>query len=244
VARGIRSLGRSGRRRGREARGPEALRGLIADLPDELRRQAVTHSSWTEHRADSYGRLAFLGDGVLGLAVGEHLFRRFPRADIGRLTKVHGQAVSGRACAEVARELGLPEMVEAVAPESPEGGIDARSLFASERAMASVCEAIIGACYFEHGYPRTAEATVAAFAAQIDLALETLLDFKSALQEQLAREGSRVTYDVIREVGPAHDRRFEVAARLASEVIGTGQGRSKKAAEQAAAAEALERLKR
>jgi ribonuclease-3 len=237
VARGIRSLGRSRRRGG-------SLAELISDLPDELRRQAVTHSSWTGHRADSYGRLAFLGDGVLGLAVGEHLFRRFPRADIGRLTKVHGQAVSGRACAEVARELGLPAMLREVAPETQEGGIDADSLLASERAMASVCEAVIGACYLEYGYPPTAEATVTAFNDEIELALETLLDFKSALQERLAREGSRVTYVVTREAGPAHDRRFEVAARLDSEVIGTGEGRSKKAAEQAAAAAALERLNR
>jgi ribonuclease III len=236
VARGIRSLGRSRKR--------ASLGELIAELPDELRRQAVTHSSWTPHRADSYGRLAFLGDGVLGLAVGEHLFRRFPRADIGRLTKVHGQAVSGRACAEVARELGLPEMVREVAPESPEGGIDADSLLASERAMSSVCESVIGACYLHHGFQATAEATVSAFADQVELAQETMLDFKSALQEQLAREGSRVTYEVTREVGPAHDRRFEVAARLDAEVIGTGEGRSKKAAEQAAAAEALERRKR
>ena len=242
MARSIRSLGRSRRRGGREE--GRSLDELIAALPDELRRQSVTHSSWTGHRADAYGRLAFLGDGVLGLAVGEHLFRRFPRADIGRLTKVHGQAVSGRACAEVARELGLPAMLKEAAPETQEGGIDADSLLASERAMASVCEAVIGACYLQYGYPPTAEATVAAFSDQIELALETLLDFKSALQERLAREGSRVTYAVIREAGPAHDRRFEVAARLDSEVIGTGGGRSKKAAEQAAAAEALERLKR
>jgi ribonuclease-3 len=241
VARGIRSLGRSRRRAARESGRGKGLGELIAELPEELRRQSVTHSSWTPHRADSYGRLAFLGDGVLGLAVGEHLFRRFSRADIGRLTKVHGQAVSGRACVEVARELGLPQMVSEVAPESPEGGIDADSLLASERAMASVCEAVIGACYLHHGFQATAEATVAAFADQIELAQETLLDFKSALQEQLAREGSRVTYDVTREVGPAHDRRFEVAARVDAEVIGTGEGRSKKAAEQAAAAEALER---
>jgi len=241
VARGIRSLGRSRRRAARESGRGKGLGELIAELPEELRRQSVTHSSWTPHRADSYGRLAFLGDGVLGLAVGEHLFRRFSRADIGRLTKVHGQAVSGRACVEVARELGLPQMVKEVAPESPEGGIDADSLLASERAMASVCEAVIGACYLHHGFQATAEATVAAFADQIELAQETLLDFKSALQEQLAREGSRVTYDVTREVGPAHDRRFEVAARVDAEVIGTGEGRSKKAAEQAAAAEALER---
>jgi ribonuclease III len=244
VARGIRSLGRSRRRGGRAAQAGKSLAELIAGLPDELRSQAVTHSSWTGHRADSYGRLAFLGDGVLGLAVAEHLFRRFPRSDIGRLTKVHGQAVSGRACAEVALDLGLPAMLKEAAPATQEGGIDADSLLASERAMASVCEAVIGACYLQYGYPPTAEATVAAFANQIELALETLLDFKSALQEQLARAGSRVTYVVTREVGPAHDRRFEVAARLDSEVIGTGEGRSKKAAEQAAAAEALERLKR
>jgi ribonuclease-3 len=244
MARGIRSLGRSRRRGGRDRDSGQSLGGLIAGLPDELRRQAVTHSSWTGHRADSYGRLAFLGDGVLGLAVAEHLFRRFPRADIGRLTKVHGQAVSGRACAEVARGLGLPAMLKEVAPSTQEGGIDADSLLASERAMASVCEAVIGACYLENGYPLTAEAIVTAFSDEVELALETLLDFKSALQERLAREGARVTYVVTREAGPAHDRRFEVAARLDSEVIGTGEGRSKKAAEQAAAAEALERLNR
>jgi ribonuclease-3 len=243
VARGIRRLGRSRRRAGR-AREPADLGELIAQLPEDLRRRAVTHSSWAGHRADSYGRLAFLGDGVLGLAVAEALFRRFPRADIGRLTKIHGQAVSGRACAEVARELGLPEMLRQVAPESPEGGIDAESLLASERAMASVCEAVIGACYLYHGFRPTSDATVVAFADQIDLALETMLDFKSALQEQLAREGSRVSYEVTREAGPPHARRFEVAARLDADVIGTGEGRSKKAAEQAAAAEALERLKR
>jgi ribonuclease-3 len=244
VARGIRSLGRFRRRGERDRESERTLAELIAGLPEELRRQAVTHSSWTGHRADSYGRLAFLGDGVLGLAVGEHLFRRFPRADIGRLTKVHGQAVSGRACAEVARDLGLPAMLREFAPETQESGIDTDSLLASERAMASVCEAVIGACYLQYGYLATAEATVAAFSAQVDLALETMLDFQSALPERLAREGARVTSAVTREAGPAHDRRFEVAARLDSEVIGTGEGRSKKAAEHAAAAEALERLKR
>src|SRR3954454_19907149 len=241
MARGIRRLGRSRRRAGdREG----SLSQLISELPDELRLEAVTHSSWTGHRADSYGRLAFLGDGVLGLAVAEHLFRRFPRSDIGRLTKVHGQAVSGRACAEGARALGLPEMLTAAAPESPDGGIDVESLLESERAMASVCEAVLGACYLHYGFGPTSEATVAAFADQIDLAQETMLDFKSALQEQLAREGARVTYEVTREAGPPHARRFEVAARVEGDPIGTGEGRSKKAAEQAAAAEALERLKR
>jgi ribonuclease III len=220
--------------------GTAGLDKLIESLPAELRRNAVTHSSWVDHRADSYGRLAFLGDGVLGLAVAEDLFRRFGRADIGRLTKVHGQAVSGRACVEVAEALGLPAMLRAAAPSDPEGGISPQALLASERALASVCEAMIGACYLHHGFERTAEATAAAFAEQIELASETMLDFKSALQELLAREGARVTYEIVHEAGPPHDRRFEVAAVCDGEAIGRGEGRSKKAAEQAAAAEALE----
>src|SRR5436190_22943093 len=119
---GIRRLGRWRLRRGAE--GPARLAGLIEELPDDMRRRAITHSSWVEHRADSYGRLAFLGDGVLGVAVAEHLFRRHPMSDIGRLTKIHGQAVSGRACVEVAQELGLPRMLRERAPGGPDGGID------------------------------------------------------------------------------------------------------------------------
>jgi ribonuclease-3 len=238
VPRGIRRI----RRRGSaDDRGPRPLRALFDALPADLRTRALTHSSWTAHRADSYGRLAFLGDSVLGLAVAEHLFDRFARADIGRLTKVHGQAVSGRACAAVATELELPELLRDAAPEGAEGGIDVEALLASERALASVCEAAIGACYLHHGHEATAKATVAAFADQVDLASENLLDFKSALQELLARDGAHVTYAVDRETGPPHDRRFEVAATVDGKVIGRGEGRSKKAAEQAAASEALKR---
>jgi len=235
---GIRRLRRTGPRR---EVGSERLAELIDALPDDLRRRAVTHSSWVDHRTDSYGRLAFIGDAVLGLAVAEHLYQRFGRADIGRLTKVHGQAVSGRACSEVARTLGLPARLREAAPPEREGGIDSEALVASERALASVCEAVIGACYLHHGFEVTAEATVGAFTPQIELASETLLDFKSALQERLAREGTRVTYEVVQEAGPPHDRRFEVVALRGDEVLGRGEGRSKKAAEQAAAAEALER---
>jgi ribonuclease-3 len=220
----------------------ESLAALIASLPGDARLQALTHSSWAEHRAESYGRLAFLGDRVLGLAIAEELYRRFPRSDIGRLTKVHGQAVSGRACADIAQRLDIPEMLAEAAPEDIESGIDVESLQRSERAMASVVEALIAACYFHHGYARTATAVVGAFEHEIELATETMLDFKSALQEHLARAGTTVSYAVTDEVGPPHDRRFEVEARVDGEVLGAGSGRSKKAAEQAAANEALERL--
>jgi ribonuclease III len=243
VARGIRRLARANRRNRSQPSGPEALRRLLDSLPEALRRQALSHSSWVSHRAESYGRLAFLGDSVLGLAVAEHLFLRYPRSDIGRLTKVHGQAVSGRACVEVAEALALPALLRETAPEAPEGGIDAESLLSSERALASICEAVIGACYLHHGFQVTAEGTLAAFAKQIAVASETLLDFKSALQELLAREGARVRYEVTSEAGPPHARVFEVTASVEREVIGRGSGRSKKAAEQAAAEEALERLR-
>lgn len=219
----------------------DQLAALFDQLSERMRRNALTHSSWAQERVDSYGRLAFLGDSVLGLAVAEEIFNRFSRSDIGRLTKVHGQAVSGRACARVAEELGIPDRLRELAPGGRES-IDVDQLLSSERAMASIAEAVIGACYLEHGYERTAEATVAAFEPEIELATGTMLDFKSALQERLARRGVRVTYAVVREDGPPHDRRFEVEARVEGEAAGSGSGRSKKAAEQAAAAEALERL--
>jgi ribonuclease-3 len=219
----------------------DELARLFEGLSDRMRRKALTHSSWTTQRTDSYGRLAFLGDSVLGLAVAEEIYSRFPRSDIGRLTKVHGQAVSGRACAIVAEKLGVPELLHDLAPSGRES-IDVDQLLASERAMASIAEAVIGACYLEHGYEKIAAATVAAFEPEIELATETMLDFKSALQERLARRGVRVTYAVVHEAGPPHDRRFEVEARVEGEAVGGGSGRSKKAAEQAAAAQALEQL--
>lgn len=242
MARGISRLTQPGRQEVEPHAPRSDLRSLLDALPVTLRRQALTHSSWVEHRADSYGRLAFLGDSVLGLAVAEHLFRRYPRADIGRLTKMHGQAVSGRACAEVATTLGVPGLLGESAPDRVDGGIEVESLLASERALASVCEAVIGACYLHHGFAITQEATVAAFAEQIEIASQRLLDFKSALQERLARSGSRVRYDVTGESGPPHDRVFEVTANVDGQVLGSGSGRSKKAAEQAAAEEALEGL--
>ena len=245
MARGIRAIARGGRqRRRREVVGPAQLRALIDGLPYELRVRALTHSSWVEHRADAYGRLAFLGDAVLGLAIAEHLFVRSPRSDIGRLTKVHGQTVSGRACAEVAADLGIPALIAGAEPDRSDGGIELNDLLASERALASVCEAVIGACYLHHGLDATKTAVVAAFSRQLELASETMLDFKSALQEHVARAGSRVRYEVTEEAGPPHDRSFEVTASVGGEVIGTGSGRSKKAAEQAAAAEALDRFER
>jgi ribonuclease-3 len=218
--------------------GLAALSRLIAELPEQAREQAVTHSSWTERRVQAWGRPAFLGDSVLGLLIAEEVYRRFPRADIGRLTKIHGQAVSGRACAAVAHRLGVPAMLADARPdENP--GISVEELLGSERALASITEALIGAVYLEVGLERVGPAVLVAFAPEIELASETLLDFKSALQERLAQRGQLVTYVVSDESGPPHDRRFTVQARVGQRAIGEGSGASKKAAEQAAASSAL-----
>jgi ribonuclease III len=222
--------------------GTASLAELFADTPEELRRQAISHSSWVEKRTDSYGRLAFLGDSVLGLSVAGLLFEQHPDADIGELTKILNQAVSGRACARVARDLGLPEMLAERAPEGGDG-LPVETLLASERTLASVCEAVIGACYIAHGFEVTSAAVLDAFGTEVEQATRERLDFKSELQERLARDGATVSYEVANEEGPPHERRFEIRATVGGDEIGTGSGRSKKEAEQAAAQRALEKLR-
>jgi ribonuclease-3 len=219
-----------------------ALAALIAQLPSGLHQQALTHSSWAEHRVDSFERLAFLGDSVLGLAVATELFDRFGSVVSGGLTKIHNQVVSGVSCAEVGRAIGVPEMLRANEPEDLTAAIPADVLLDGERPLPEATEALIGACYLAFGFERTAAAVAAAFEPRIEHASETRIDFKSALQELLAQRGARVSYEVVAATGPPHQRRFEVVAMVDSERVGSGEGRSKKAAEQVAAEQALARL--
>jgi len=219
-----------------------ALSELVARLPDDLRRQALTHSSWADERAESYERLAYLGDSVLALAVAGDLIERFPAEDAGELTKIHNQAVSGVSCAEVGRELGVPELLREVEPEDLQVGIPAEVLLSGERPLPEATEALIGACFLAFGFERIADAVADAFEPRIEHAAENRIDFKSALQELLARRHSTVSYEVTGESGPPHRRKFEVAAVVEDVRVGEGVGRSKKAAEQVAAEQALKRL--
>ncbi|MGI9183997.1 MAG: ribonuclease III family protein [Solirubrobacteraceae bacterium] len=220
------------------------LQELLEQLSPELGRRVFTHSSWTTRRSDSYERLAFLGDSVLGLAVTTHLFPRLEadRFGAGRLTKIRAQAVSGRACRAVAERLGVPERLRTAAPTAAGPGVEA--LINTERVLASVIEAVIGAVYLTFGYKTTAAAVVLAFAEEIDDALENPEDFKSALQERLARGGEIVIYTVVEEDGPPHDRTFRVSATVGGLEIASGVGRSKKDAEQLAARLALEAMEK
>jgi ribonuclease-3 len=138
----------------------------------------------------------------------------------------------------VAERLGVPERLAAQAP----AGEGQAAMLETERVLASVTEAIIGACYLHVGYDRTAEAVVETFMPEIEESLRNPVDFKSTLQERLARTGRVVAYEVAAELGPPHDRIFEVIARVGDEEVGRGRGRSKKTAEQEAARVALDDL--
>jgi ribonuclease-3 len=216
------------------------LTALLDDLPADLSRQVFTHASWTEKRSDSYARLAFLGDSVLGLAITAHLYPRLEaeRYGAGRLTKIRAQTVSGSSCREVADRLKVPERLTAAAPN----GMSAEGLVDTERVLASIVEAVIGACYLHAGYETTAAAVVEAFAPEITEALDNPVDFKSTLQERLAQRGEVIAYAVTAEEGPPHERTFEVSASIGERPVGAGRGRSKKAAEQEAARAALDLL--
>ncbi len=218
------------------------LADLLEQLPAELATAVFMHASWTARRSDSYERLAFLGDSVLALAVTAHLYPRLEadRYGAGRLTKIRAQAVSGRSCRAVAERLDLPDQMRQAAPQGVGSSVDA--LVSTERVLASVIEAVIGACYLAFGYETTAEAVVQAFGPEIEDALEHPVDFKSALQERLARRGELVTYSVVEERGPPHNRIFSISAKIEDVEVGRGSGRSKKDAEQEAAQAALEAI--
>ena len=217
------------------------LTALLESLPEDLYRQVFTHASWSPRRADSYARLAFLGDSVLGLAITSHLYPRLEaeRYGAGRLTKIRAQVVSGSACRGVAERLDVPRRMREAAPEGAE---HAASLVETERVLASVTEAVIGACYLRAGYDEVAAAVVEAFEPEVEQALQFPVDFKSTLQERLAQRGALVDYAVVAEHGPPHDRTFDVAAVVDEVELGRGSGRSKKHAEQEAARRALEGL--
>jgi ribonuclease-3 len=177
---------------------------------------------------------------VLELAVARELYERFPDFSEGRMAKIRSHVVSRASCAVVARELGLDEELLRRAPELPQD--EARSLAANRNVLAALLEAALAALFLEHGFHAVERPIVDAFRGRIDYALTHHVDYKTELQEALARAGRAVTYSVLDVEGPPHERLFTAAAVVDGEQVGTGRGSSKKDAEQEAAKEALERL--
>jgi len=213
---------------------------LIDELPPERAAAVFTHASWASDRSASYERLEFLGDSVLELAVARALYDRYPEFAEGRMAKVRSHVVSRASCAVVSRELGLGERLRAAANSLTDE--EAARLAQNRNVLAAVLEAALAGLFLEHGFERIEEAIVEAFEPRIEYAVNTHVDHKTELQEQLARSGRSVNYVVLNVEGPPHDRTFTAAAVIEERSYGTGTGSSKKDAEQAAAAQALEAL--
>jgi ribonuclease-3 len=194
------------------------------------------HPSRVTERSESYERLEFLGDSILGFVVARELFERYPAAAEGELSQLRSAVVSRRTCAVVAREIGLDRMFA----EQFELSDDLRR---SDNVLAALIEAAIAALVLEHGLDAMTAPVLSAFESQIEHALHAPADFKTRLQEEAAKSGWKVTYSVVGVEGPAHDRLFTCEALVAGVPRGLGTGRSKKDAQQAAAAEAFEFLK-
>jgi ribonuclease-3 len=177
---------------------------------------------------------------VLELAVAHELYARYPEFSEGRLAKIRSHVVSRASCAVVARELELGSRLL----EHNDGlqADELERLAKNRNVLAALLEAALGALFLEHGFAAIEDAVVGAFAARIEYALTTHVDHKTVLQEALARSGRQVAYVVRSAEGPPHERHFTCVAVVDGEELGVGSGRSKKAAEQEAAREALEKL--
>lgn len=216
------------------------LLDLLDGLAPELMVEVFTHTSWADAENKAYERLAFLGDAVLGMVVADVLLNENPESTAGDLTKIRAQAASRAACARVAADLAVPERLAANAPTDADLPIE--DVITAQSVLAEVCEAAIGAVFEQYGYAEMATAVAEAFAGEITDAKAHPADFKSRLQELLARRGERPEYVLVEEDGPPHDRRFGCAVEIRGDRYGTGTGRSKKEAEQSAAEAALVQL--
>jgi ribonuclease-3 len=177
---------------------------------------------------------------VLELAIARELYDRFPDFSEGRLAKIRSHVVSRASCAVVARDLGLGTRLAERGVELP--GDELERLAKNRNVLAALLEAALAALFLEHGFESIESAVVSAFSARIQYAATSHVDHKTELQEALARQGRQVSYSVLEAEGPPHDRRFTCAALIDGDQLGVGSGRSKKAAEQEAARQALEKL--
>ena len=168
------------------------------------------------------------------------LYARYPEFSEGRLAKIRSHVVSRASCAVVARELDLGgRLAEHGSVLQPE---EIERLAKNRNVLAALLEAVLGALFLEHGFAAIEEAVVNAFSERIEYALTTYVDHKTELQEALARSGRQVSYVVLSAEGPPHERHFTCAAIVGGRKLGVGEGRTKKAAEQEAAREALATL--
>jgi ribonuclease-3 len=213
---------------------------LEVRLKPDLLERALTHRSYAYENGGlpTNERLEFLGDSVLGLVVTDALFRRHPDLPEGQLAKLRAAVVNARALADMARGLDLGQHLKLGRGEETSGGRDKSSI------LADTLEAIIGAVYLQHGIGVATQLVRRLVDPVMDstAALGAGLDWKTSLQELTATNSLGVPEYVVGEEGPDHAKVFHATARVHGKDYGTGSGRSKKEAEQAAASAAFLRL--
>jgi len=217
----------------------ERLGHTFGDL--SLLQQALAHRSWCgeqEGGAPSNERLEFLGDAVLGLVVAGHTYERFPEFPEGKLAKVRSAVVNARVLAQVADKLGVGDVLLLGKGEESSGGRKKASI------LADAFEAVLGAVYLEAGWSAVQGLVLRELGDAIERAGEEPDDFdhKSRLQEKAVRDGEGTPRYVVAGSGPDHDRVYVAQVFLGGSCLGTGEGRSKKDAEQEAAKAAWEVL--
>ena len=210
------------------------------ELSEQLLIKSLTHRSFAyeNNLTDTNERLEFLGDSVLGVIITAELFNKFPDAPEGELAKLRAAIVNSRALAAVARAIGLGEFILLGKGEEASGGKDKSSI------LADAVEAILGAIYLEHGLQATTEVILRLFSPIINNAnsIEATLDWKTSLSEVISSKELAEPEYQISESGPDHDKSFQAVITILGKVISTGEGKSKKTAEQNAAKSAFEIL--
>ena len=200
---------------------------------------ALTHISalkGARNRAGSYQRLEFLGDHVLGLIVSDMLYRAFPKADEGELSRRLADLVRKETCAEIARNIDLGAAIRIGSSEHNAGARTRTAI------LADVCEALIGAVYLDGGYKAAEELVERLWQNRLRATAQPLRDPKTVLQEWAQARGLPTpAYREVERKGPDHDPEFRVTVELPDLAPAEGLGRSKRAAEQAAAAAMLTR---
>jgi ribonuclease III len=222
----------------------DAARDLGLKFSDpKLLKQALTHLSYIyEHNLpplESNEKLEFLGDTILGFVITNIIYARFPELSEGQLSKFRARLVNTGMLADIAREINLGDQLLLGHGEEGSGGRDKTSI------LADAFEAVIGAYYLDQGLDAVRDYLFGIFDARVDAesTREASSDFKTRLQELTAKKfGLGPDYKIFKETGPDHNKVFHAQVSVGKHVYGTGQGSSKKEAEQGAAQEALKIL--
>ncbi|MCP4490734.1 MAG: ribonuclease III [Gammaproteobacteria bacterium] len=204
----------------------------------ELLDQALSHRSFSRNRNNE--RLEFLGDSVLSLVISQYIYQQLADADEGELSRVRASLVKEETLANIARKNNLGEYIHLGEGELKSGGFRRASI------LSDALEALIGAIYLDSNFEQAREAVLYLFRAYLDTLpdSQSLKDPKTRLQEFLQSKQSNLPdYEVVQTVGKAHDQVFTVKCRVSAfSVEASGKGRSRKKAEQVAAARAFEQL--